>query len=202
MAALQHLTATNGTGAEWGIVALAFISCAHCLRASEAITAHVDGDDLIVTSTESHLGEQRQGMGPWTVAWAGLLVELRDLHGYHLDRPAWFRGRGMLHQGLVGILDSLGGSHKGLQWHSFRRYGSASAPRTRRRSALHHTVGWMAHPCSGRDLLQSPAHIGIFPGRAHPTTRVARRDPGVLKVGTTLTMWPSWVKRELEVPAL
>ena len=54
-------------------------------------------------------------MGPWSAAWAGFLVRLRAIHGFHPDHLAWFSSRGRLHDGLQGLLDRPGGSYKGTR---------------------------------------------------------------------------------------
>ena len=90
MEALRYMAGIAHTRAEWEILALAALSCAHCLRASEAVTAHVEG--------KSRSGEQRQEMGKWTAKWAALLARLRASHGYHPDVPAWFQGTDGLHR--------------------------------------------------------------------------------------------------------
>ena len=62
MEALRYIAGIACTRAEWQLLALAAVSCAHCLRASEAITAHVEGSELVFQDTKSRSGEQRQEM--------------------------------------------------------------------------------------------------------------------------------------------
>ena len=125
MEALRYMAGVVHTKAEWEILALAALSCAHCLRASEAITARAEGSELVFRGTKSRSGEQRQEMGQWTAKWAASLARLRASHGYHPDVPAWFQETDGLHRGLHSILDRPGGSFKYLRWHSFRRFGAA-----------------------------------------------------------------------------
>ena len=125
MEALRYMAGVVNTKAEWEILALAALSCAHCLRASEAITARAEGSELVFRGSKSRSGEQRHEMGQWTAKWAAFLARLRASHGYHPDVPAWFQGTDGLHRGLHNILDRPGGSFKYLRWHSFRRFGAA-----------------------------------------------------------------------------
>ena len=171
MEALRYMAGVARTRAEWEILALAALSCAHCLRASEAVTAHVEGSELVFQGTKSRSGEQRQEMGQWTAKWAAFLARLRASHGYHPDVPAWFQGTDGLHRGLHGILDRPGGSFKYLRWHSFRRFGATQL----------HGLGlpvrfimlWGVEVGgSGGDILQGAAAMAVCARGTHPPARV------------------------------
>ena len=203
MGALQHMAAAAGSAAEWEIVALAALSCSHCLRASEAITARADGEELVFTGTKSRAGEQRQSMGPWTARWAGFLARLRALHGYHPDRPAWFRGRDGLHDGLRGLLDRPGGSYKNTRWHSFRRYGAAQLYGLGLPVRFIMLWGGWKTPAVAQIYYTAPPRWSFV--RGGPLVQPAwdgRTPKAEMAAGTTLGMWPGWVRRELEVPAI
>ena len=59
MEALRYMAGVVHTKAEWEIVELAALSCAHCLTVSEAITARTEGSELVFRGTKSCSGEQR-----------------------------------------------------------------------------------------------------------------------------------------------
>ena len=79
MEALRYMAGVARTRAEWEILALAAWSCAHCLPASEAVTAHVEGSELVFQGTKSRSGEQRQENGQWTAKWAAFLLRRHKL---------------------------------------------------------------------------------------------------------------------------
>ena len=57
MEALRYMAGVVHTKGDWEILALAALSCTHCLRASEAITARTAGSELVFRGTKSHSGE-------------------------------------------------------------------------------------------------------------------------------------------------
>ena len=77
MEALRYMAGVVHTKAEWKILTLAALSCARCLRASEAITARAEGSELVFRGTKSRSGEQRQEMGQWTAKWPAFLARLK-----------------------------------------------------------------------------------------------------------------------------
>ena len=171
--ALRYMAGVVHTKAEWEILALAALSCAHCLGASEAITARAEGSELVFRGTKSRSGEQRQEMGQWTAKWAAFLARLRACHGYHPDVPAWFQGTDGLHRGLHSILERPRGSFKYLRWHSFRRFGAAQL------HGLGLPVrfimlqgGGVEVGDSGGDILQGAAAMAVRARGTHPPTGV------------------------------
>ena len=169
MEALRYMAGVVHTKAKWEILALAALSRAHCLRASEAITARAEGSELVFRGTKSRSGEQRQEMGQWTAKWAAFLARLRASHGYHPDVPASFQGTDGLHRGLHSILDRPGGSFKYVRWHLFQRFGAAQL----------HGLGlpvrfimlWgggVEVGDSGGDILQGAAAMAVRARGTHP----------------------------------
>ena len=168
MEALRYMAGVVHTKAEWEILALAALSCAHCLKASEAITAHAEGSEPVFRGTKSRSGEQRQEMGQWTAKWAAFLARLRASHGYHPDIPAWFQGTDGLHRGLHSILDRPGGSFKYLHWYSFRRFGAAQLHGLGLPVRFIMLWGGVEVGDSGRDILQSAAAMAVRARGTHP----------------------------------
>ena len=201
MEAMRYMAGVVHTKAQWEILALAALSCAPCLRASEAITARAEGSELVFRGTISRGGEQRQEMGQWTAKWAAFLARLRASHGYHPDVPAWFQGTDGLHRGLHSILDRPGGSFKYLRWHSFQRFGAAQL----------HGLGLPVRFIMLRGGSKSATVADIY-YKAPPRWQFERGGPiplpqygtstttAHMQPGTTLGMWPSWIRIELEMP--
>ena len=201
MEALRYMAGVVHTKTEWEILVLAALSCAHCLRASEAIRARAEGGELVFRGTKSRSGEQRQEMGQWTAKWAAFLARLRARHGYHPDVPAWFQGMDGLHSGLHSILERPGGSFKYLRWHSFRRFGAAQL------HGLGLPVrfimlwgGWKSATVAEIYYKVPPRwqfeRGGPIPLPEYGTSATTAR----MQPGTTLGMWPSWIRSELEIP--
>ena len=204
MEVLRYMAGVVHTKAEWEIPALAALSCAHCLKASEAITARAEGSELVCRGTKFRSGEQRQEMGQWTAEWAAFLARLKASQGYHPDVPAWFQETDGLHRGWHSILDTPGGSFKYLRWHSFRRFGAAQL----------HGLGLPVRFImlwGGGGGWKSATEAEIY-YKAPPRWQFERGGPiplpeygtsattARMQPGTTLGIWPSWIRSELEIP--
>ena len=201
---LCRLCAAASSFAEWEAVALACISVGHCLRGSEAGGGVGQEDEgLRFFGTKSRRGVQRQEVGPWVRAWLQFLAKLRALRGFHPDRGAWHESREALGKTLVSLLER-GEGKKTVRWHSFRRMGAAQL---RKMGAPLTTImlwgGWKS------------AKVAQMYTEAPPRWKFARRgkipwpvwggggaEPGYCtKQGSTLSFWPSWIRREIAFAA-
>ena len=201
MEALRYMAGVVHTKAEWEILALAALSCAHCLRASEAITARAEGGELVFRGTKSCSGEQRQEMGQWTAKWAAFLARLRASHGYHPNVPAWFQGRDGLHRGLHSISGTARWILQVSALALVPEVRGSPAPRPRAPSAVHHALGGWKSATVAEIYYKAPPRWQLERGGPIPlpeygtSATTARIQPG-----TTLGMLPSWIKSELEIP--
>ena len=103
MEALRYMAGVVHTKAEWEILALAALSCAHCLRASEAIKARAEGSELVVRGTKSLSGRRSDSgrrSGPHSWRGSGRAMDTnptslrgsRGRTGYTGDCTAFWNG--------------------------------------------------------------------------------------------------------------
>ena len=201
---LCRLCAAASSFAEWEAVALACISVGHCLRGSEAGGGLGQEDEgLRFFGTKSRRGVQRQEVGPWVRAWLQFLAKLRALKGFHPDRGAWHESREALGKTLVSLPET-GEGKKTVRWHSFRRMGAAQL---RKMGAPLTTImlwGGGGSQRKSRRCIPRPLPGGSLPARekSHGLCGGGGAEPGYCtKQGSTLSFWPSWIRREIAFAA-
>ena len=189
------------TKAEWEIVALAALSCAHCLRASEAITARAEGSELVFRGTKSRSGEQRQEMdsgrqsGPHSWRGSGQAMGTtptslrgsRGRTGYTGDCTAFWTGPVDTSSICAGTRS--GGSGQPSSTASGSHCGSSCSG-----------VGWKSATVAEIYYKAPPRwqfeRGGPIPLPEYGTSATTAR----MQPGTTLGIWPSWIRSELEIP--
>ena len=92
------------------VVALAAISGGLLLRASEAATVWLDGEEAVFQGAKSRRGTHHCEVGRWTLGWLQFLASWRAAHGHRPDQPASFKGPSGLHAALKALL-AKGGGH-------------------------------------------------------------------------------------------
>ena len=185
-------------------MALACVSVGHCLRGSEAGGGVGQEDEGVrFFGTKSRRGVQRQEVGPWVREWLQLLAKLRALKGFHPDRGAWHESREALGKTLVGLLER-GEGKKTVRWHSFRRMGAAQL---RKMGAPLTTIllwgGWKSAKVA-QMYTEAPPQVEVCPLGKNPMAHVGGggAEPGYCaKQGSTLSFWPSWIRREIAFAA-
>ena len=136
--------------------------------------------------------------------WLQFLAKLRALKGFHPDRGAWHESREALGKTLVS-LPERGEGKKTVRWHSFRRMGAAQL---RKMGAPLTTImlwGGVEVSESRTDVYRAP------PPPRWKFTRSGKipwpmwgggAEPGYCtKQGSTLSFWPSWIRREIAFAA-
>ena len=122
---LRQLCTLVKTRQDWEVLALAALSYARGLRASEAITAALDEETLHFRGAKGRRGMQHETMGPWARKWGDFLARLQALSGHHLHRLAFITSKAHL-KGLFSILlQAEGCCCQTIRWHSWRRFGVA-----------------------------------------------------------------------------
>ena len=201
---LCRLCAAASSFAEWEAVALACVSVGHCLRGSEAGGGVGQEDEGVrFFGTKSRRGVQRQEVGPWVREWLQFLAKLRALKGFHPDRGAWHGSREALGKTLVSLLER-GEGKKTVRWHSFRRMGAAQL---RKMGAPLTTImlwgGWKSAKVA-QMYTEAPPQVEVCPLGKNPMAHVGGggAEPGYCtKQGSTLSFWPSWIRREIAFAA-
>ena len=115
---LRQLCTLAKTHQDWEVLALAAVSCAFGLRASEAITVALDEETLHFRGAKSRHGMQHEKMGPWAWKWGYFLARLRALNGHHPHHPAFITSKAHL-EGLFSILlQAEGCRYRTIWWHN------------------------------------------------------------------------------------
>ena len=200
---LCRLCAAASSFAEWEAVALACVSVGHCLRGSEAGGGVGQEDEGVrFFGTKSRRGVQRQEVGPWVREWLQFLAKLRALKGFHPDRGAWHGSREALGKTLVSLLER-GEGKKTVRWHSFRRMGAAQL---RKMGAPLTTImlwgGWKSAKVAQMYTEAPPRWKFARSGKMPWPMWGGGAEPGYCtKQGSTLSFWPSWIRREIAFAA-
>ena len=173
MAQLEKLAGMAETFGDWELVAPAAISGSLLLRASEAATVWLDGDEAVFQGAKSRRGTHHCEVGRWTLAWLQFLASRRAAHGHRPDQPALFRGPVGLHAVLKALLARADGQCASLRRHSLRRRGAAQlhglgAPP----SAIHLYRGWASPKVAKRythapgvNCMRTPSVLHVTGGR-------------------------------------
>ena len=204
MGDLVSLCAFARSFADWEAVALACIFVAHCMRRSEAGGTVGQSDDGVrFFGSKSRRGEQNQDVGPWGKESLAFLGKMRALRGFHPHKGAWHGLGDALGTSLVGLLER-GSRGRGLRWHSFRRLRAAQL---RKSGAPMQTVllwgGWKS-PGVAKLYTDAPPWWKFkrrakipWPGWGGQDGRTPR---DTVRKGSTLALWPSWVRAEIAFP--
>ena len=152
--------------------------------------------------TKSRRGVQRQEVGPWVREWLQFLAKLRALKGFHPDRGAWHESREALGKTLVRLLER-GEGKKTVRWHSFRRMGAAQL---RKMGAPLTTImlwgGWKSAKVAQMYTEAPPRWKFARSGKIPWPMWGGGAEPGYCtKQGSTLSFWPSWIRREIDFAA-
>ena len=168
MAQFEKLAGMAETFGDWEVVALAAISGVLLLRASEAATVWLNGEEAVFQGAKSRRGTHHCEVGRWTLAWLQFLASWQAAHGHRPDQPATFRGPAGLHAALKALLAKGEGQCTSLRWHSFRRWGAAQLHELGAPPFAIHLYGGRASPKVAKLYTHAPSGWGFERGSGLP----------------------------------